>query len=75
MIPSRLAPLLFALILSGVMSFLVTGIATLSTQGLVADFHVIWLGTWLRAWPVAFPAAFVFAPIVRRLVARLVRAS
>jgi len=75
MIPSRLAPVLFALILSGVMSFLVTGVATLRTQGLVPDFHAIWLGTWVAAWAVAFPTAFLFAPVARRLVARIVRAD
>lgn len=75
MIPARLAPALFALILSGVMSFLVTAIATLRTVGMVPDFATIWLGTWVAAWAVAFPTAFLFAPVARRVVARLVRAD
>ncbi|WP_319936782.1 DUF2798 domain-containing protein [Thermohalobaculum sediminis] len=49
--------------------------ATLRTQGLVPDFHAIWLGTWVAAWAVAFPTAFLFAPVARRLVARIVRAD
>lgn len=72
MIPARYAQPLFALILSGLMSFIVSGIATLRAMGWSDAFPSLWLGSWLSAWLVAFPAALVIAPLTRRIVARLV---
>ena len=74
MIPARFAPVLFGLILSGLMSSLVSGIATLRAVGLVQGLGTLWLGNWLSSWAVAFPAVLVVAPVTRRLVARLTRA-
>ena len=70
-IPHRFAPLVFGALLSGLMSFLVYGIATVRALGLPPDFVVRWLGAWLAAWAVAFPAVLVVAPVVRRIVARV----
>ncbi|MEM8851397.1 MAG: DUF2798 domain-containing protein [Pseudomonadota bacterium] len=71
MIPARYGPILFGFILSGLMSCLVSGIATLRVTGLVASFPVDWLGAWLFSWAVAFPTVLIVAPIARRLVAQL----
>lgn len=71
MIPARYAPLLFAFILSGVMSLLVSGVATLRALGLVEGIIGLWITAWLPSWSVAFPTAFIVAPIARRLVARM----
>ncbi|MGX9356058.1 DUF2798 domain-containing protein [Roseobacteraceae bacterium S113] len=71
MIPARFAPILFGLILSGVMSFLVSGIVTLRATGSLEG----WIGAWLPSWGVAFPTVLVVAPIARRLVSKLVRAD
>jgi hypothetical protein len=72
-VPPALAPALFALLLSGTMSFLVSGVATWRAVGLPADFMTLWLGSWVWAWLVAFPTALVVAPLVRRIVALVVR--
>lgn len=72
MIPRRWAPVLFGLILSGLMSLLVSGISTSRTVGLGEHLASAWLGAWLTAWPVAFPVVLVVAPLARRLVALLV---
>ena len=71
MIPARFAPVLFGLILSGLMSLMVSGIATFRSLGPVEGFVLLWLGAWIPSWSVAFPAVLVVAPITRRLVARL----
>ncbi|SFJ40664.1 DUF2798 domain-containing protein [Jannaschia pohangensis] len=71
MIPARFAPVLFGLILSGLMSLLVSGVATFRALGLIDGFIGLWLGAWLAAWAIAFPAVLIVAPITRRLVARL----
>ncbi len=74
MIPQRFAPILFGFILSGLMSLLVSGIATWRALGLPPEFVAVWMAAWINAWIVAFPAVLVVAPVTRRLVARLVKA-
>lgn len=71
MIPARFAPVLFGLILSGLMSCIVSGIATLRALGPAPGFVGEWMGSWLTAWAVAFPVVLLVAPVTRRIVARL----
>jgi hypothetical protein len=73
MIPARFAPILFGFILSGLMSFMVSGIATARTVPIDAAFLGIWIAGWLPSWALAFPAVLIVAPITRRIVARMVR--
>ncbi|MBF9035441.1 DUF2798 domain-containing protein [Rhodobacterales bacterium HKCCE2091] len=73
MIPARFAHILFALILSGLMSCLVSGLATWRALGVVEGFPALWLWSWLNSWAVAFPAVLVVAPLTRRIVALLTR--
>jgi Na+/H+ antiporter NhaD/arsenite permease-like protein len=75
MIPARYATILFGLLLSGMMSAIVSGIATLRALGPVEGFAGLWFTGWLSSWLVAFPAVLVVAPIARRAVARLTRAE
>lgn len=72
MFPRKLAPALFGLILSGLMSLLVSGIATYRAAGLVDGYVALWTGAWLTAWLVAFPFVLLVAPLTRRAVALLV---
>ncbi len=69
-LPKRYAPYLFGLLLSGMMSFIVAGIATFRALGFVDGFFFNWITSWIGAWIVAFPAVLVVAPLVRRIVAR-----
>ncbi|HET8869634.1 MAG TPA: DUF2798 domain-containing protein [Aquabacterium sp.] len=71
MIARKYAPVLFGLILSGMMSLLVSGIATFRAAGLAADFIDGWTRAWLMAWAIAFPAVLLIAPLTRRLVDRI----
>ena len=73
MIPARFAPYLFGLILSGLMSFIISGVSTLRAAGQGPDFASLWVTAWLSSWPVAFPAVLVAGPLARRIVARLTR--
>lgn len=63
---------LFGFLLSGFMSFMVSGIATFRAIGLPADFLSLWMEAWIPSWVVAFPIVLVVAPIVRRIVDRVV---
>lgn len=73
--PPRFAPILFGLVLSGLMSLIVSGIATLRAVWPEADagFLATWMGSWLFSWGVAFPTVLVVGPLTRRLVARVTR--
>lgn len=72
-LPTRYAPLLFGLILSGFMSLLVSAISTFRAAGPGADFFSLWIGAWLLAWLIAFPVVLLVAPLTRRIVQGLVR--
>ncbi len=71
MIPRQFAPLLFGLILSGLMSLLVSGISTLRNVGWSPGFAGLWTRAWLTAWLFAFPVVLLVAPLARRAVERL----
>lgn len=73
MFPARFAPVLFGLILSGLMSCMVSGIATLRAVGLADGFFAQWMTSWGVSWGIAFPVVLVVAPITRKIVARLIR--
>ena len=55
--------------LQGMMSFVVSGIATLGAMGFVEGFTFSWITSWLGSWAVAFPVVLIVAPFVRRIVA------
>jgi hypothetical protein len=71
-LPSRMAPVLFGLVLTFLMTSIVSLIATVLAIGFVPGMPARWLGSWMTSWAVAFPAILVFGPVVRRLVSRLV---
>jgi hypothetical protein len=72
MFAKKYAPVLFGFILSGLMSLLVSGIATVRAIGMAPDIVGTWMGGWLTAWAVAFPIVLIVAPLAQRLVRRLV---
>lgn len=62
MIPQKFSPLLFGLILSGLMSLLVSGISIVRAAGPGHGFASLWMDAWLTAWLFAFPIVLVVAP-------------
>ncbi len=70
MIPARFAPVVFGFIVSGLMSFIVSAIATARAIGIPPDFVGTWMGAWAFAWSAAFPTILIVAPIARRFVAK-----
>ncbi len=72
--PARLAPALFGFVLSGMMSFVVSGVATLRNAGFADGVLSLWLGAWLLSWLIAFPVVLIVAPAARRLVSLVVKA-
>jgi hypothetical protein len=71
MIPRKCGPMLFSLILSGLMSLLVSGISTIRVSGLASNFANMGIRAWLTAWIFAFPVVLVVAPLARSCVEQL----
>lgn len=71
-LPKWLEPYAFGLMLSGMMSFLVSGLSTALAAGVNAHFPLMWLSAWLPSWAIAFPSVLVVAPFVRRILARII---
>jgi len=72
MIPARFAPVLFGFILSGLMSCIVSLIATVRVLDAGSPLMAPWMTSWVFSWMVAFPTVLVVAPMTRRIVARIV---
>lgn len=68
-IPKRGAPVVFALLLSGMMSFIVSATSTFLAIGSLEGL----LRAWLSSWAIAFPAILIVAPIVRRILKVVVK--
>ena len=73
MLPLKYRPTLFALFLSGMMSFIVSGVATVKAVGLPPDILILWMRAWAIAWPVAFVCALGLAPFARKWAEALTR--
>ena len=71
-IPHRFTPVVTALLLSGLMSCMVSGISTLRSIGFADILFAKWMTNWAWSWSVAFPAVLVVLPVVRAIVARIV---
>lgn len=71
-IPKRFETAAFALLLSGIMSFFVSGLSTVSALGMGDGLLPAWMAAWAKSWLFAFPVVFVVAPMVRRLLRKLV---
>ncbi|MCK9183068.1 MAG: DUF2798 domain-containing protein [Fibrobacteraceae bacterium] len=56
--------LLFAVIMVGFMTFIITGLNSFITQGYSLNLF-LWLRNWLGAYVVALPIMIVFSPKVR----------
>ena len=73
-VPKRLEPILFGLLLTWFMTFVVSGISTLLAVGMSdPGFLALWFKAWMSSWAVAFPAVLVVAPFVRLILRRIVR--
>ncbi len=71
MFPARFAPVLFAFLISGLMSCTVTCVATLKTLGFSDQVLGTWIEAWTFSWPIAFAVILVVGPATRKFVAKL----
>ena len=60
-----------ALLLSGFMSFIMSGAITFINLGWVANFTSIWLHAWVIAYAIAFPTILLVFPFARKLAVKI----
>lgn len=53
---------------SFIMTFLVSGVATVQALGYVDGVLGKWMTSWMIAWAIAFPTMLFMMPVVRRLL-------
>ena len=71
MISKRFSSLLFGFILSIIMTFIVSGISSVSTIGVTNELILAWMKAWSQSWIIAFPVILIVAPITRNLVKKI----
>lgn len=71
-LPARYGAVVMPFILSVLMTFVVSGIATLKALGASPQMLSVWPISWGLSWLVAFPTLLVILPLVRKLVALVV---
>ncbi|MAC47171.1 DUF2798 domain-containing protein [Oceanospirillum beijerinckii] len=63
--------ILFATLMSLILSCLMTAWVTWLNLGFTTDFIQHWLKAWISAWPAAGIISFTFAPMVQKVCLRL----
>lgn len=71
-IPARYQGIVMPLLLSLLMTFVVSLIATVRAVGFTKDTLGTWPGSWLLSWVIAFPTLLFVLPVVRRMVGWLI---
>jgi predicted lysophospholipase L1 biosynthesis ABC-type transport system permease subunit len=71
-LPARYASIVMPLVLSIIMTFVVSAIATLKSLGPTPAFLDTWPSAWALSWLVAFPTLLAVLPLVRRIVGLVV---
>lgn len=60
------------LCLTFIMTFLVSGVATIRALGLADGVFAKWAESWMFSWCIAFPTMFFLLPVVRRLLGHVI---
>ena len=64
--------LMLPLCLTLIMTFLVSGVATVRAIGFGEGALVKWMSSWMFSWAVAFPTMFFLMPLVRRALTSVI---
>ena len=71
-LPKRTEPFVFGLLVSGMMTFFVSGISTVLAAGFAPGLLGKWMAAWAASWVIAFPILLFVVPVVRRIIHSLV---
>ena len=67
-ISKKYTPIIFGLVMSGLMSLVMSFAMVAINVGFVANFLIIWLNSFITGFIVATPAAFLAVPIAGKVV-------
>ncbi len=68
-LPARYASIVMPFILSVMMTFVVSLIATAKSLGFAhPDLAYSWMTSWALSWTIAFPVLLAILPVVRKMV-------
>ncbi|MCX8282467.1 DUF2798 domain-containing protein [Phyllobacterium sp. 0TCS1.6C] len=70
-LPARYSSIITPFILSVLMTFVVSFVATVRNLGMHADLPYHWVTAWAFSWVVAFPTLLLVLPVVRRIVSSI----
>lgn len=71
-LPARFRLPLTGLLVTGIMTFIISGISTAMALGVSMMALGAWPIAWISSWMVAFPVILLVLPFVQSLVSRLV---
>ena len=71
-LPARTMHFAMPLALTFVMTFHVSGIATIRVIGFEQGMLARWMESWMASWVVAFPIMLLLMPLMRRLLSRVI---
>jgi len=71
MVSSKYLHQIQALLLSGFMSFIMSGAITFINLGIVNHFLTIWIHAWLVSYAIAFPTILIVFPFARKIAMRI----
>lgn len=72
MIPAKYEIRVFQFMLTGLMTFFVSGAVTLINLGMDGFLLSSWMQGWMTTWPVAFVVIIFAAPVAQKIAKRLV---
>lgn len=68
------AQIVFPIVITAMIVFVVSAVVTVFNIGLRADFVVRWLSAFIVGWPVAAATAYLAIPFARAITQRIVSA-
>lgn len=71
MLPAKYLFLVQSLLVSGFMSFMVSGVITYLNLGFIQNFFSVWINAWLIAYAIAYPAILIIFPFAKKLSLKL----
>jgi hypothetical protein len=69
---SRFEPIIFALFVSIMMTFIISGVSTHSAISFFEDFIASWMSAWGKSWVVSYPIQLIVFPMARKIVSACV---
>ena len=75
MIPAKFEQRVFQFMLTGIMTFFVSGAVTLINLGTSGFEFLIWMKAWAPTWPIAFVVILFAAPMASKIAKKIIKTN